>query len=54
MIRDARFLVFLQPQLNSYPLSNELAIQFIDSIRLQKDWKEDSTYAPLRILIKLN
>lgn len=54
MIRDARYLVFLQPQLNSYPLSNELAMHFIDSIRLQKNWKEDSTYSPLRIITNLN
>jgi uncharacterized membrane protein len=54
MIRDARYLVFLHPQLNSYPLSNELAMHFIDSIRLQKNWKEDSTYSPLRIITKLN
>jgi hypothetical protein len=45
-------LIVLQPHLNSYPLSQEAAIVYLDSIRHSSFWKEDSTAYPLRIFTR--
>jgi uncharacterized membrane protein len=51
-LKDATHLIVLQPHLNSYPLSQEAAIVYLDSIRHSSFWKEDSTAYPLRIFTR--
>jgi uncharacterized membrane protein len=51
-LKDAQYLVFLQPGINSYPLSEPNALHFIDSLRSSGKWQEDSLSYPLRIMKK--
>lgn len=52
ILRDANYLVVLEPGMNNYPLSETEAKVFMDTIRADKTWREDSTYLPLRIFKK--
>lgn len=51
-IKDAHIILVFQPQLNSYPLSQEKAMLLLDSIRTSGYWQEDSTALPLRVFNK--
>jgi len=51
-INQARYFLFLQPQLNAYPETQERAEAIINGIRENGEWTEDSTFAPLRILTR--
>ncbi len=52
ILRDANYLLVLEPGMNCYPLSETEARTLLDTMRLGKEWKEDSTYLPLRIFKK--
>ncbi len=51
-INDARYFLFLQPQLNAYPETQDRAEAIINGLRESGEWIEDSTFAPLRILTR--
>jgi uncharacterized membrane protein len=51
-VKDASYLVFLQPGLNTYPLNEQEANKYIDSIRACPNWVEDSSALPLHVLVK--
>ena len=51
-IKDATYLLVLQPNFNSYPLSVDAGNLLVDSIRHSPFWKEDSSALPLRIFTR--
>lgn len=51
-LRDAQYLLILQPQFNGYPLEPPMANHFMDSLRQSGHWQEDSSAFPLRVFRK--
>ncbi len=51
-LKDANYLIFLQPGLNTYPLNEQEANKYLDSIRACANWTEDTSALPLHVLIK--